>query len=85
MSDQTIASRIIEVIADHLGVVPAEVTPTTDFEKDLGADSLDVVELVMAFEEEFDIEINDEIGHKFRNLQDVVDCVTALLDTDGQR
>lgn len=81
MSDQTIESRIIDVIADQLGVTPADVTPASKFIEDLGADSLDGVELVMAIEEEFDIEINDEIGHGFKTLQDVVDHVTKATES----
>lgn len=78
MSDQTIESRLIDVISDQLGVDEAEVTPTANFFADLGADSLDSVELVMAVEEEFDIEIDDEIGDSLKTLQDVVDLVTKL-------
>jgi acyl carrier protein len=78
MSDQTIESRLIEVISDQLGVAKADVTPTTNFVEDLGADSLDGVELVMAVEEEFDIEIDDAIGQGFKTLQDVVDYVTKV-------
>ncbi len=57
--------KIIEIIADELGVDPAEVTENAHFSEDLGADSLDIVELVMRFEEEFDIAIPVECEPKF--------------------
>jgi acyl carrier protein len=56
----TIAERISKIVVEHLGVEPEKVIDTASFIDDLGADSLDIVELVMAFEEEFDIEISDE-------------------------
>ena len=60
MSD--VASKVKEIIVDKLTVDEAEVTPTAEFSKDLGADSLDTVELIMEFEKEFGISIPDEIG-----------------------
>lgn len=53
-------NKVVDIIVEELGVDPEEVTPEASFIDDLGADSLDVVELVMAFEEEFDLEIPDE-------------------------
>jgi acyl carrier protein len=60
------------IIAEQLGVDPAEVTVEASFLEDLGADSLDTAELVMAFEEEFDIEIMYEDAEKIMNVQDAV-------------
>ncbi len=65
--------RIKEIIADQLGVEVEKLNPSAKFVEDLGADSLDVVELVMAFEEEFGIEIPDEDAEKIRTVGDVID------------
>ncbi len=65
--------RIKEIIADQLGVEVDKLNPNAKFVEDLGADSLDVVELVMAFEEEFGIEIPDEDAEKIRTVGDVID------------
>ncbi len=65
--------RIREIIADQLGVEVEKLNPSAKFVEDLGADSLDVVELVMAFEEEFGIEIPDEDAEKIRTVGDVID------------
>ncbi len=64
--------RVKQIIVEQLGVDEAEVTPNASFVDDLGADSLDTVELVMAFEEAFDIEIPDEDAEKIRTVQDAV-------------
>ncbi|MEJ7619225.1 MAG: acyl carrier protein [Aquificaceae bacterium] len=64
--------RIKEIIADQLGVEVDKLNPSAKFVEDLGADSLDVVELVMAFEEEFGIEIPDEDAEKIRTVGDVI-------------
>jgi acyl carrier protein len=64
--------RVKQIIVEQLGVDEAEVTPKASFVDDLGADSLDTVELVMAFEEAFDIEIPDEDAEKIRTVQDAV-------------
>jgi len=68
-----IERRVKQIICDQLGVEESQVTPLADLDKDLGADSLDAVELVMCFEEAFDIEISDEDGEKIRTVQDAVD------------
>lgn len=65
-------SRIKEIIADQLGVEIEKLRDDANFVQDLGADSLDVVELVMAFEEEFGIEIPDEDAEKIRTVGDVI-------------
>jgi acyl carrier protein len=67
--------RVKQIIVEQLGVDEAEVTPNASFVDDLGADSLDTVELVMAFEEAFDIEIPDEDAEKIRTVQDAVSYI----------
>ncbi len=69
--------RIKEIIMEQLGVDEDQITPEASFIDDLGADSLDTVELVMAFEEEFDVEIPDEDAEKIRTVQDVIDYLNA--------
>ncbi|BDV43190.1 acyl carrier protein [Geotalea uraniireducens] len=72
----TIEKRVKEIVAEQLGVDEAQVTNDASFMDDLGADSLDTVELVMALEEEFDIEISDEDAEKIQTVQDAVDYIT---------
>jgi acyl carrier protein len=71
----SVETKVKEIIVDQLGVDEGEVTPSASFVDDLGADSLDVVELVMAFEEAFDIEIPDEDAEKIKTVQDAVDYI----------
>ena len=75
MPDQEIEAKVKQIIVDELGVDENEVTPNARFIDDLGADSLDTVELVMAFEEAFDIEIPDEDAEKIRTVQDAIDYI----------
>lgn len=75
MSD--ILNRVKQIIVDRLGVEEAEVTPEASFKDDLGADSLDVVELVMELEDEFDLEISDEDAEKITTVGDVVEYIKA--------
>jgi acyl carrier protein len=72
-----IDEKVIDIIVDKLGVDRAEVTPEAVFVDDLGADSLDLVELIMAMEEEFGMEIADEDAEKLRTVQDVITFVSA--------
>ncbi|HHD10911.1 MAG TPA: acyl carrier protein [Deltaproteobacteria bacterium] len=72
MSTET---RVKKIIVDQLGVSEEEVKPEASFVDDLGADSLDTVEMVMAFEEEFGIEIPDEDAEKIRTVQDAIDYI----------
>ncbi|MFA4903366.1 MAG: acyl carrier protein [Desulfobaccales bacterium] len=72
-----IEEKVIDIIVDKLGVDRAEVTPEAVFVDDLGADSLDLVELIMAMEEEFGMEIADEDAEKLRTVQDVITFVSA--------
>ncbi len=73
MSD--IAERVKKIVVEHLGVEDGKVVPEASFIDDLGADSLDTVELVMAFEEEFSVEIPDEAAEKILTVQDAVNYI----------
>jgi len=74
-----IAAKVKEIIIDKLGVDEGEIQPKARFIEDLGADSLDSVELIMKFEEEFDIEIPDTDSEKIRSVQDANDYISANL------
>ncbi len=71
----SVEQKVKEIIVEQLGVEDGEVTPTASFVNDLGADSLDTVELVMAFEEAFDIEIPDEAAEKITTVKDAIDYI----------
>ena len=73
MSD--ISSRVKAIVVEHLGVEDSKVVDSASFIDDLGADSLDTVELVMAFEEEFNIEIPDEIAEKITTIKDAIEHI----------
>ncbi len=75
----SIDDRVKKIVVEQLGVKEEEVTGTASFVDDLGADSLDTVELVMALEEEFDCEIPDEEAEKITTVQQAVDYVNANL------
>ncbi|MEM1083858.1 MAG: acyl carrier protein [Verrucomicrobiota bacterium] len=75
MSDKSIEDRVKDIIVDQLGVNADQVNPEAKFIEDLGADSLDTVELVMAFEEEFEIEVPDEEAEKLTSVGDVITYV----------
>ncbi len=72
---ENLEERVKKIIVEQLAVDAAEVTPQAQFVQDLGADSLDTVELVMALEEEFDIEIPDEDAEKIRTVKDAVEYI----------
>ena len=72
MSDKSIEEKVKDIIVEQLGVNPEQITTTASFIEDLGADSLDTVELVMAFEEEFSVEVPDEDAEKLLTVGDVV-------------
>ena len=76
MNIASIADRVKQLVADQLGVEEDQVTEEASFMDDLGADSLDTVELVMALEEEFEIEIPDEDAEKVRTVQDAIDYIS---------
>ncbi|MES2221250.1 MAG: acyl carrier protein [Acidobacteriota bacterium] len=70
-----VEEKVKQIIVEQLQVDEAEVTPTASFQEDLGADSLDVVELVMQFEEAFDLEIPDEEAEKITSVQQAIDYI----------
>ena len=72
-----IASRVTDIITDKLGLDKEQVTETASFTTDLGADSLDTVELIMEFEKEFNLEIPDEDAQKIKTVKDAVDYIEA--------
>ena len=72
-----VADQVKKIIVEQLGVDEEEVTPDASFVDDLGADSLDTVELVMAFEEAFELEIPDEEAENIRTVKDAVDYINA--------
>ncbi|GAB6077255.1 MULTISPECIES: acyl carrier protein [Thermovibrio] len=76
---ENIEQKVKEIVADRLGVDPDEVTPEASFIEDLGADSLDTVELVMALEEEFGIEIPDEDAEKIQTVGDAIEYIQKHL------
>ena len=72
-----IQEKVVKIIVDKLGVKETEVTPEATFTGDLGADSLDTVELVMEFEKEFGVQVEDEAAEKFQTVGDVVAYIEA--------
>ncbi len=77
----SLEERIKEIISDQLGVKLNEIENDKFFINDLGADSLDIIELIMALEEEFNIEISDELAEKIDTVQSSIDCVKSLKKT----
>ena len=77
---RSVAERVQKIVVEQLGVKDEEVTPDASFVDDLGADSLDTVELVMALEEEFECEIPDEEAEKITTVQQAVDYINAHLN-----
>jgi len=77
MSEKTTEERVKEIIVDQLGVSADQVTLEAKFVEDLGADSLDTVELVMALEEEFDVEVPDDEAEKLQAVKDVVTFISS--------
>ncbi|MEN9202139.1 MAG: acyl carrier protein [Thermostichus sp. DG_1_6_bins_120] len=75
MSADEVYNRVRKIVSEQLGVEDDKVTPEANFQNDLGADSLDTVELVMAFEEEFNLEIPDEDAEGIATVQDAVDYI----------
>ncbi len=71
----SVAERVKQIIVEQLGVDEAQVEPSASFVDDLGADSLDIVELVMAFEEAFDLDIPDEDAEKITTVKNAVDYI----------
>ena len=74
---ENVSDKVKKIVADHLGIEEMKVTDEASFIDDLGADSLDTVELVMAFEEEFEIEIPDEEAEGIATVQNAVDYINS--------
>lgn len=74
--------RLQKIIGKQLGIEPTKVTPKSDFSKELGADSLDIVELVMAIEDEFEMEIEDTAAGQMATLQDVLNYIEERWETN---
>ena len=74
---EDVSSKVKKIVADHLGIDEAKVTEESSFIDDLGADSLDTVELVMAFEEEFECEIPDDAAVKIQTVKDAIDFINS--------
>lgn len=72
---EQVTRRLKEIIAEQLGISEDEIVPEASFVDDLGADSLDLVELIMALEEEFDMEISDEDAEKIQTVQDAINYI----------
>jgi acyl carrier protein len=79
----TTEERIIQIVCDNLGVSKDQVTRNTSFQEDIGADSLDIVELVMELEEEFEITIPDEEAEKIKTVGQAIDYIEAKLKEKG--
>lgn len=78
----SVEERVKSIIVEQLGVDAEEVTPEASFVEDLGADSLDTVELIMAFEEEFGVEISDEDAENIRRVKDAVEYVSKNANAE---
>lgn len=79
MSQEQIFEKVKKIVVEQLSVEPKQVVPAANFANDLGADSLDTVELVMALEEEFNIEIPDEAAEKITTVQQAVDYINNAV------
>ena len=77
MTTGNVETKVKGIIAEQLGVAEDEIKTTSSFIEDLGADSLDIVELVMAMEEEFEVEIPDEEAENIKTVQDAVNYITT--------
>jgi acyl carrier protein len=82
---QAIEDRVVEIISEQMGVDKAEITRETSFINDLNADSLDTVELVMEFEDEFDMSIPDEEAEKIQTVGAAIDYVAKITQSKGQQ
>ncbi|MEY2784512.1 MAG: Acyl carrier protein [Planctomycetota bacterium] len=77
MSNPSIEERVIKIVCDQMGTTPDKITKESSFINDLGADSLDTVELVMEFEDEFEISIPDEDAEKIQTVGNAIDYITS--------
>ncbi|MDO5017080.1 MAG: acyl carrier protein [Porphyromonas sp.] len=80
MANQEIADKVKEIIVEKLNVDPSEVTDAASFTNDLGADSLDTVELIMEFEKVFDIAIEDEVSQNIQTVGDAISHIESALN-----
>jgi len=84
VADVDIQAKVIEIVSEQMGVDKSEITPETSFINDLNADSLDTVELVMEFEDEFDMSIPDEEAEKIQTVGAAIDYITQIMkDQEG--
>ena len=81
MAEQSTFEKLQSIVSNQLGIEKSQVVLSADFTKELGADSLDVVELVMAFEEEFDIEIDDEIAGEMATVEDALKYINETQES----
>jgi acyl carrier protein len=84
MGREEIEQKVIEIVAEQMGVDKAEITKDTNFVNDLNADSLDTVELVMEFEDQFETSIPDEEAEKIQTVGQAIDFINAHLDKKGE-
>jgi acyl carrier protein len=78
-----VEERVIDIVAEQLGVSKDQITRETDIANDLGADSLDIVELVMEFEDEFEINIPEEAAENITTIGQVIDHIKEEIDSEG--
>ena len=83
MADANIQEKVIEIVSEQMGVDKSEITPETSFINDLNADSLDTVELVMEFEDEFDMSIPDEEAEKIQTVGAAIDYIEKIMKDQG--
>ena len=84
MEREEVVARLTKIITDRLGVEPDQIVPDATFNEDLGADSLDLVELIMGIEEEFDIEIPDEDAEKLTTVGEALKYTLAKIGVDDE-
>ncbi|HPY76876.1 MAG TPA: acyl carrier protein [Anaerohalosphaeraceae bacterium] len=84
MDVQAIETKVIEIVSEQMGVDKSEITRETSFINDLNADSLDTVELVMEFEDEFDMSIPDEEAEKIQTVGAAIDYIVEIVKKKGQ-
>lgn len=83
MTEAEIEAKVIDIVAEQMGVDKAEITRETSFTNDLNADSLDTVELVMEFEDEFETSIPDDQAEKIQTVGQAIDFIKSSIGSDG--